>query len=92
MNRYGLDEVTRASTSGFTLAVGVSDWSPPQLGGAVLAAKRRVRHANATARLTTKPPLCQECAKTGKHSPTIRGQSGHEPAAELGIPRRYGTV
>ncbi|HXO49661.1 MAG TPA: hypothetical protein VN888_01235 [Mycobacterium sp.] len=38
-----------------------------------LAAKRRVRHANATARLTTKPPLCQECAKTGKHSPTIRG-------------------
>jgi hypothetical protein len=30
-------------------------------------------HANATARLTTKPPLCQVCAKTGKHSPTIRG-------------------
>jgi hypothetical protein len=43
-------------------------------GGACgLAVKRRVRHANATARLTTKPPLCQECAKTGKHSPTIRG-------------------
>jgi hypothetical protein len=25
---------------------------------------------------TTKPPLCQECAKTGEGSPTIRGQSG----------------
>jgi class 3 adenylate cyclase len=30
-------------------------------------------------------------AKTGRRSPT-RGQSGHEPAAELGIPKRYGTV
>jgi hypothetical protein len=37
-------------------------------------------------------PLCQECAKTGRRSPTIRGQSGHEPAAELGIPIGYGTV
>jgi hypothetical protein len=36
--------------------------------------------------------LCQECAKTGKNSPTIRGQGGREPAAELGILRRYGTA
>jgi hypothetical protein len=41
-------------------------------GACGLAAKRRIRHANATERLTTKPPLCQECAKTGKHSPTTR--------------------
>jgi hypothetical protein len=27
------------------------------------------------------------CAKTGKHSPAIRGRGGHEPAAELGIAR-----
>jgi hypothetical protein len=47
---------------------------------------------NATERLTTKPPLCQECAKTRKHSPTNRGQSGHEAPAELGISRRYGTI
>jgi hypothetical protein len=38
-----------------------------------LAAKRQVRHANPTERLTTKPPLCLECAKPGKHSPSIRG-------------------
>ena len=39
---------------------------------------------NATDRLTTKPPLCQDCAKTGKHSPTIRGRSGHDRPADLG--------
>jgi hypothetical protein len=61
-------------------------------GSCGLAAKGQVRRANATERLTTKPPLCHECAKTGRHSPTIRGQSGHEPAAELGIPRRYDTA
>jgi hypothetical protein len=48
----------------------------------------RVRQANATARLTTKPPLCQECAKTRKNSPTIARPAGHQPAADLGIPRR----
>ena len=58
-------------------------------GGACgLAAKRRVSHANATARLTTKPPLCQECAKAAKSGPTIGGPFRRQPAADLGIPRR----
>jgi hypothetical protein len=26
--------------------------------------------------VTTKPPLCQQCAKTGKHSSKILGRSG----------------
>jgi hypothetical protein len=63
--------------------------APPAAGFAKLS---QAAHANATDRLTTKPPFVPRSAKTGKHSPTIRGQSGHEPAAELGIPRRYGTV
>ena len=62
-----------------------------QLNRAVQS-QSQVRPANATERLTPKPPLCQECAKTGWHSPTIRGQSGPKPAAELGIPRRCGTA
>ena len=57
-----------------------------------MATKRKVRHANAIERLTTKPPLCQECAKTGKNSLTKRGQGGHEPPVELGIARRYSTI
>ena len=40
----------------------------------------------------TKPPLCQECAKTGKHSPTIRRRSGTRTSAELGIGGCYGTA
>jgi hypothetical protein len=43
-------------------------------------------------RSTTKPPLCQECAKTGKHGPTILGQREHDRAAELGISGRDGTA
>jgi hypothetical protein len=46
----------------------------------------------ASYRLTIKPPLCQECAKTGRHSPTHRGQGGNQTAAELGICRHHRTV
>ena len=49
-------------------------------------------HASATERLRTKPPLCQECAKTGRYSPTHRGQEENQKAAELGICRRHRTV
>jgi hypothetical protein len=56
--------------------------------GGVRRGSERVRQANATARLTTKPPLCQECAKTRKNSPTIARPAGHQPAADLGIPGR----
>jgi hypothetical protein len=35
--------------------------------------------------LDEKTPLCQECAKTGKNSPTLGGHSGHERAADLRI-------
>jgi hypothetical protein len=34
---------------------------------------------------TTKPPLCQECAKTGTNSPTLHRHSGHEQTADLRI-------
>jgi hypothetical protein len=47
--------------------------------------QRKVVHADATESDDPKPPLCQECAKTGRHSPILRGQGGHEQAAELAI-------
>jgi hypothetical protein len=55
------------------------------------------RRAPRTARLSSvayaaKTPLCQECAKTGKHGPKFLRQRGHEPAAELGISRRDDTA
>src|SRR5712672_1554495 len=56
--------------------------------GGVRRGSERVRQANATARLTTKPPLCQECAKAAKSGPTIGGPFRRQPAADLGIPRR----
>jgi hypothetical protein len=62
-----------------------------QLNRAVQS-QSQVRPANATERLTPKPPLCQECAKTGRHSPTHRGQEENQKAAELGICRRHRTV
>lgn len=42
--------------------------------------------------LATKPPLCQERAKTGKYSPTTAGPCSHGSTADLGTTRRYGTV
>ncbi|HWS91228.1 MAG TPA: hypothetical protein VN306_01620 [Mycobacterium sp.] len=74
-----------------------SAYYPVRVLGDLDAEQERVRGAEnafalAAERLTTKPPLCQECAKTGKHSPTIRGQGGQELPADLGISRRHSTL
>ena len=42
------------------------------------------------ARSRSKPPLCQECAKTGKYALAIVGPCGHETGPELGLSKpRY---